>query len=58
MVVAILPSRYTGAAEVMSFFRDVTDPLLRRRGLEACFRRVNFQLESLILAQNERWRRA
>ena len=38
--------------------KDVTEPVVRKRGSEVRFRPVNFQLESLILAQNERWRRA
>ena len=38
--------------------KDVTEPVVRNRGSEVRFRSVNFQLESLILAQNERWRRA
>jgi hypothetical protein len=38
--------------------KDVTEPVVKRRGTEGNFRRVSFQLESLILAQNERWRRA
>ena len=38
--------------------KDATEPVVKQRGAEDFLRRVSFQLESLILAQNERWRRA
>ena len=47
-----------GDVDVMSK-TDVTDPLLVSRPTsESSLEGAIFQLESLILAQNERWRRA
>ncbi len=44
-------------AESNEFEKDATNSVVISRD-GASPRRVNFQLESLILAQNERWRRA